>query len=123
MRFRCASVRSPSSVNTRRNSSTFPVPDSQSDAWILSWVTVTDAEGNSDTDVQDLRVRDGTAPTILARLDREVTVGEVLVLDASSSSDNVGIVRYTWSFEEGGRTITLEGERVEHTFEEVGSIG
>ncbi len=83
-------------------------------------LAVTDTAGNSDSTTFELRVRDTVPPGPVARADAEARVGEEWVLDASSSYDNVGIVRYTWSFEEGGRLIELEGPVARHTFEEAG---
>ena len=41
-------------------------------------------------------------------------------MDASDATDNVGVVKWSWTFEEDGRTVVLEGPSVEHTFEEPG---
>jgi PKD repeat protein len=83
-------------------------------------LTVTDAEGNSDTDVQTLRVLDVTAPVISANVPLKASVGEEVVFDAASSSDDVGIVKWTWTFEEGDDTVVLDGARVRYAFKETG---
>ena len=43
-----------------------------------------------------------------------------MVLDGSASTDNVGIVSWTWTFTDRFTDITLEGERVTYEFEEPG---
>jgi hypothetical protein len=83
-------------------------------------LTVADGEGNWDTDVHTLRVLDGTAPVISANVPLKASVGEEVVFDASSSSDDMGIVKWTWTFEDGDGTVTLEGARVRYAFKETG---
>jgi len=81
---------------------------------------VTDLEGNSAIGSFVLRVIDTIAPTVHADVATEVGRGDKATFDASSSTDNVGIVKWTWTFKDGGTTVTLEGEKVEHAFETSG---
>ena len=83
-------------------------------------LTVADAAGNSGTDSFSLHVRDTVNPTPPAMSSIEAGGRERVPFAASGAIDNVGAVNWTWTFEEGGRTVTLEGERVTHTFEEAG---
>ncbi|UCC92979.1 MAG: PKD domain-containing protein [Thermoplasmata archaeon] len=83
-------------------------------------LTVTDAEGNTDTDVHSLQVLDGMAPVIMVTIPGDATVGELVVLDASISSDNVGIVKWTWTIRDGEKIVTLDGAKVEYAFENPG---
>lgn len=83
-------------------------------------LTVTDAAGNEGTGGFVLRVKDTVSPIASGRLEREVSLGDAILLDASGSSDNVGIVRWTWTLRDGDDTVTLEGERVSYVFKETG---
>ncbi len=60
------------------------------------------------------------SPVAEAGEDIEIEKGEKAVLDGSESSDNAGIVNYTWEFEYDGSKIRLYGERVEFRFEKAG---
>ena len=53
--------------------------------------------------------------------DLDLKVGKTIHLDGSRSSDNVGIVNWTWSYPSGGREITLYGPTPSHRFDEPGS--
>ncbi|NIP36401.1 MAG: hypothetical protein GWN18_15725, partial [Thermoplasmata archaeon] len=73
-------------------------------------LTVGDAEGNSASETFTITVRDTEQPTVNVDKARQtVGVDEEVRVDASGSTDNVGIVKWTWSFEKDGRTITQEG--------------
>ncbi len=62
---------------------------------------------------------DNEVPVADAGGDRTVVVDLVCTLDASDSSDNVGIVEYMWEFDDGG-VVTLYGETVDYTFTVLG---
>ncbi len=83
-------------------------------------LSVTDGAGNVASDSIVLRVRDTIAPVPVVDGHLTAKRGEAVVLDASRSTDNVGIAKYTWTFKDGGETVTLEGERVEYTFDRAG---
>ena len=53
-------------------------------------------------------------------LDTTVDQGETVTFDGWNSADNVGIGSYTWTFEDGGELVTLEGANPSYTFLEVG---
>ncbi len=64
---------------------------------------------------------DSTKPTAMAGEDRTVRIGRDITLDARGSTDNIGIVNYTWSFVAGSEAGTLHrlyGQVVHVTFEE-----
>jgi len=83
-------------------------------------LTVQDSAGNTASASFDLNVRDIIRPTPPSISTLAVRVGETVTLDASGATDNVGVVGWLWSFEEGGETVTLEGMQVEHVFDEAG---
>ncbi|MCK7483187.1 MAG: PKD domain-containing protein [Candidatus Moduliflexus flocculans] len=48
--------------------------------------------------------------------------GDTVELNGSSSKDNIGITNWTWSFDDGSETVSLEGMVVEHTFKKTGTF-
>jgi PKD repeat protein len=62
---------------------------------------VTDVAGNWGTDQLTVTVFDVTAPFADAGPDLTVAEDTVVTFDGSSSSDNVGISSYVWTFEDG----------------------
>lgn len=79
-------------------------------------LTVTDAFGNSDNDSLVVTVRDITPPNAVAIVDTTIDQGAELLLDGSGSTDNVGIVRWTWSFVYDGEVMVLDGRVQYHRF-------
>ncbi|MFW6376184.1 MAG: PKD domain-containing protein, partial [Thermoplasmatota archaeon] len=79
---------------------------------------VVDSAGNSDTDIVNITVEDMTSPEAGFEMSGENKVDKNISLDASISSDNVGIESYEWQFGDG---TTGTGESVTHTFEETGN--
>ena len=64
---------------------------------------------------------DTTRPIAIAGQDRTARVGHEITFDAKGSTDNIGIVNYTWSFVAGPKTETLHrlyGTTAHFTFEE-----
>ena len=64
---------------------------------------------------------DTTRPIAVADRDRTVKVGHEITFDAKGSTDNIGIVNYTWSFVAGSKTGILHrlyGQVVHFTFED-----
>ena len=68
---------------------------------------VTDAAGNQGTANFTVRVRDITPPKAIVTIEDEIDQETEATLDASGSSDNVGIVRYLWSFVYDGNIVEL----------------
>jgi parallel beta-helix repeat protein len=84
-------------------------------------LNVTDAEGLWATDSLVIHVLDSVPPVARAGPDVAVDLGQTVTLDGSASSDNIGIVDWEWSYEQGGGTVILHGERVNVTLGEPGS--
>jgi PKD repeat protein len=78
-------------------------------------LTVLDRAGNADTDTMIVNVRDITPPQSDPMLPASADEGQNVLFDGSVSSDNVGIVNYTWTFDDGG-AVTLYGMFVNYTF-------
>ncbi|MGA1822353.1 MAG: C25 family cysteine peptidase [Thermoplasmatota archaeon] len=80
-------------------------------------LNVSDTIGNRAGITIEVTVRDTTPPTVVA--DSQITsyAGNTTVFDASSSSDNVGIESYEWSFRYNGQDIVLHGEISSFVFE------
>lgn len=72
-------------------------------------LNVTDVSGNWATDSKYLTVVDTTDPVAVGGPDQSVDEDTEVLFNGSSSSDNVGIVNYTWTFIEGTRTTVLYG--------------
>lgn len=84
-------------------------------------LTVTDGAGHVDTDTVTMTLVDTTAPVANAGLDMMVPSGTTVTLNGSLSTDNVGIVSYTWTFDDDGPQ-SLDGIDVEYTFDNVDVI-
>jgi hypothetical protein len=63
-------------------------------------------------------VNDTTPPVANAGQSREATVGSAVTLDASGSTDNVGIASYEWDFGDGA---TATGATATHTYTKPGT--
>ncbi len=63
-------------------------------------LNVTDAAGNWGMDTMTVTVNDATPPVAEAGPDQTVNEADEMALDAGSSTDNVGIVAYRWTFRE-----------------------
>ena len=79
-------------------------------------LNVTDISGHWDTDVMNVTVDDYTAPVAEAGSDIVVDEGEIVKFDGSGSTDDDGIVTYTWTFYDGTNAITLWGVAPSHNF-------
>ena len=64
---------------------------------------------------------DNDPPVAHAGSDLAVTLGQVAFLDGTASTDNVGIVNYTWTFNNGGTPVTLYGTSPSFSFLSVGA--
>ena len=84
-------------------------------------LTVSDARGRRETDTMWVNVTDSTPPVADAGGDRTVNEGTLVVFDAGDSWDNVGIINYTWTFNEGDAR-TLYGRSVGYTFNNAGTF-
>ncbi len=84
----------------------------------LVFLTVRDILGEESSDSLSVLVLDATAPIALAGDDRHIVAGEEFTLDASGSSDNVGIVNMMWTCDQ---TVIGYGETLDHTLNVPGS--
>jgi len=82
-------------------------------------LTVTDLEGNTHADIVVITVNDITNPVADAGVDRAVNQHENVTFNGSSSTDNVGVVSYTWTWNDGG-TQSLSGPKPNYTFNNAG---
>ncbi len=82
---------------------------------------VTDEAGNTAFSTFDLTVRDTEPPAaVLDTGNTEIWVGETAGWGAHRSTDNVGVVKYTWTFEYEGKMVSLDGPAPTYTFDKVG---
>ena len=81
---------------------------------------ISDAAGHNDTDEIMITVKDITPPVADAGEDMVAGPGEKVTFSAGGSSDNVNIIKYTWTFEYNGETITLPGKEASFIFNKLG---
>lgn len=79
-------------------------------------LTVRDPGQNEDSDDAWILVRDIEPPVAKAGDDVTVIGSGTVWLDGSASTDDVGVVRYVWSFNYSGRPVLVENESMEYTF-------
>jgi PKD repeat protein len=82
---------------------------------------VRDEAGNSDSDTLIASVGEGTdetPPEANAGADVDIFVGDQVAFDGSGSSDDIGVVLYSWDFGDGA---TATGMLVTHSFDEAGA--
>jgi PKD repeat protein len=84
-------------------------------------LTVRDIGHLRGTDRLNVTVRDITRPIADAGIDRFIDQHQGVALDGTKSSDNVGIVNYTWTFVYRGHTVTLEGSGPSFMFDDAGA--
>ncbi len=82
-------------------------------------LNITDAVGKRDADTMNVTVLDMTSPLADAGPDLAIDEGTLVTFDGSGSSDNVGIVNWTWTFNDGD-PVTLHGPRPSHLFDAPG---
>ena len=89
-------------------------------------LVVTDAFGNSDTDTMWVNVTqaitaDTVAPVAKGGNDRTVDAGTLVQFDGTGSTDNVGIVNWTWTFTYDGAEQKIYGEKPSFRFDIAGN--
>lgn len=82
------------------------------------YVQFKDNAGLVSESYQDTIILDATAPTADAGQDQKVKVDASVTFDASASSDNVGIVSYSWDFGDGTTATT---ETAIHVYNNTGT--
>jgi PKD repeat protein len=85
-------------------------------------VTAEDANGNRAFGEVRVTVADTTPPVAVSGTDVTIDQGDVVDLDASRSSDNVGIVDWRWSVHLGGETSNFSGVSNAFTFNAAGTF-
>jgi ABC-type transport system substrate-binding protein/PKD repeat protein len=80
-------------------------------------LTVMDDGGLTDTDTMTVTVAENQAPVADAGLDQSATTGDTVTFDGSGSTDDVGVVNYTWTFTYDDEVRTLYGEAPTFDFE------
>lgn len=83
-------------------------------------LTVRDAAGNTDVDNVTVLVIDDISPTADAGNDQDALIDDIVIFNGSGSSDNVGIVNYTWTFSIDDENIILYGIHPEYIFNNTG---
>ena len=82
----------------------------------IIWASDTSDNWESESDY--FTIQDTQAPMAHAGLDQAVIVGTTVTFDGSTSTDNVGIVDYTWTFTDGALQ-TLHGSSPNYRFNDV----
>jgi len=82
-------------------------------------LNVTDAAGNYDIDWVQITVIDNVLPNANAGTDQTVDMGTIVTLSGSGSNDNIGIVNWTWTFNDGG-TVSRYGVSASYRFDNPG---
>jgi PKD repeat protein len=82
-------------------------------------LTARDEAGRSASGQFLVTVRDVTKPEIEAGSDRTIVEGSTVTLEGTGS-DNVGIVNWTWTFDDGDGNNVLYGQKVNHLFSKPG---
>ena len=83
-------------------------------------LTILDAAGNKATDVLTITVRDIERPRADAGKDISGMPGDIIYFNGEGSTDDVGIVKYVWTFTDNGSTVTLDGPKASHRFDDEG---
>ncbi|MFQ6107386.1 MAG: S8 family serine peptidase [Thermoplasmata archaeon] len=105
---------------TPRSNGSFEVLIGLSEGQNIISVDSTDPAGNS-ASISLYVVSDTQDPHAVAGEDIVAEQFDEIVLRASSSSDNLGIQSYGWTFVDSGDDIFLGGEIARYTFEDVGT--
>ncbi|UCC93055.1 MAG: PKD domain-containing protein [Thermoplasmata archaeon] len=83
---------------------------------------VRDEEGNLASDSVMVTVNDITPPQAVSNMDTSVLMDEEVTLDGSGSTDNVGVVKWTWTLGTPDGPLMGTGETVNWTFQEPGEF-
>jgi len=78
---------------------------------------VTDANGNKDEIIFTVNITDGIAPVAVGEVAGTAYKDTPFLLNASNSTDNVGIVSYLWRFQYKGDAKILMGREVSFRFQ------
>ncbi len=84
-------------------------------------LVVSDAAGNTANDTLTVTVLDVTEPVANAGPDQTIPEGGTAFFTATASTDNVLVVAYEWTFNDGTNDIALFGSTPNYTFPSLGS--
>ena len=84
-------------------------------------LNVINAGGLRDMDIMTVTVQDITPPVANAGRDQSIDRGTLVTFDGSTSTDNVGLVNYSWAFHDGTGDRTLFGVAPSYTFTVTGT--
>jgi len=85
-------------------------------------LTVTDLAGNSAEETYSIQVRDSIKPIAnITGIFYNIEIGERVELDGTGSTDNIGIINWTWKIDGPSDIVTLYGDETLYTFKEEGS--
>jgi hypothetical protein len=84
-------------------------------------IWASDTSDNWESESDFFTIQDTQAPMAHAGLDQAVIEGTTVTFDGSTSTDNVGIVDYTWTFIDGSLQ-TLYGSSPNYRFNDVGDF-
>ncbi|HIE28579.1 TPA: PKD domain-containing protein, partial [Candidatus Poribacteria bacterium] len=100
---------------------TYTAPISVSAATIPLTIKAT-AKNTNVSDSIEITLKDAEEPVAKADLDQIVSVGETVSLDGSKSTDNVGIAKYSWDFDDkDGIQEDAAGAKVETSYAKAGT--
>ena len=83
-------------------------------------LTLLDKARNSASHTFTVTVKDITPPSAEAGEDISISYPVMVTFNGEKSTDNIGIVNYTWEFNHGGRKIRLYGRETGFHFQETG---
>ncbi len=110
----------PGGATIRRTGESFDYVFSIPGVYTITLVC-TDKEGLWDSDAFTITVLDVTAPTAIPPTSQNIKVGQELVFDGRASTDNVGIIRYTWNYEMAGAPFEQVEENITIAFDSKGN--
>ncbi len=84
-------------------------------------LTVSDAVGLTGIATMEVTVLDVTAPIAIDGDGQTVAEGTEVTLDGSASTDNVGVVAYEWTFDDGANDVVIINDIMNYTFTILGN--
>lgn len=85
-------------------------------------LVVADLAGNLDSDMIVVSITDAVAPLANAGSDKHIKIGLLTRFNGSGSTDDLGIVNYTWTFNDGIGSQHLFGISPSHRFSVLGTF-
>ncbi len=85
-------------------------------------ITIMDQVGNTIQRSGTVTIIDNVDPMASAGPDLIVKQGTKVIMDGSSSTDNIGITNWTWTFDDGSKKISMGGPVIEYKFDKSGTF-